>query len=609
MKKLLSILLAILLVASCLTFISVSADELTSDDGAYTYTIDDNGDATITKYNGSQLEVIIPSEIDSHKVVEIGKESFQFSKITSVTIPSSVKIVEQNAFAYSGSLASVIFEDGTEQIGRRAFRNCYALTSVKLPNTLKIIEHSAFVLCSKLTSITIPKSVEIISAVLYDSDITNNEVGGAFSDSGLTSITFESGSNLKTIGKIAFNYCKLKEITVPASVETIEEGAFSHSLIESVKFEDNSNLKTIGTSAFAYCEKLTDISLPDSLLTIGQYAFEDSGYYDEETNWQNDVLYIGKYLIAGKDEDNDGNKITFGDYTVKEGTRLIADMAFQWADITKVTFPSSLEYIGHIAFAFSNLNEVVFNDGLETIGNRAFYSTKLTEITIPSTVEVIGELSFGNSSYLTSVTVLSKNVELGKSAFELVATDKTMTIYGYAGSTAQAFAEKYDDNIVFETLGDNPLDPTQPTNPTQPTSPVQPTNPNPTQPTNPTQPPSPIQPTNPNPTQPTTTKTPTTTANTSVNKPTIKNTNLKLSGGKKRITIKYKKVSNADGFQVKYKLKGKWIFKTYNSKKSVTKVIKGLKKGKYKVQVRAFSKVGKSKVYSNWTKAKTIKVK
>ncbi|MGN0173466.1 MAG: hypothetical protein ACI39F_03405, partial [Acutalibacteraceae bacterium] len=82
----------------------------------------------------------------------------------------------------------------------------------------------------------------------------------------------------------------------------------------------------------------------------------------------------------------------------------------------------------------------------------------------------------------------------------------------------------------------------------------------------------------------------------------------KLTSGKKLFKVKYTKIKDAVGFQVRYKTgKGKWKVKTFNTAKSATKVIKGLKKGKYKVQIRTFTK-GK-KVYSNWTKAKTVKVK
>ena len=92
-----------------------------------------------------------------------------------------------------------------------------------------------------------------------------------------------------------------------------------------------------------------------------------------------------------------------------------------------------------------------------------------------------------------------------------------------------------------------------------------------------------------------------------ITKTTLSTPKVKITTGKKQFKIKYTKVKNAVGFQVRYKIKGKWKIKNFNTKKSATKVLKGLKKGKYKVQIRSFSK-GK-KLYSNWTKVKTVKVK
>ena len=83
----------------------------------------------------------------------------------------------------------------------------------------------------------------------------------------------------------------------------------------------------------------------------------------------------------------------------------------------------------------------------------------------------------------------------------------------------------------------------------------------------------------------------------------------KLIKGKKQFKVKYTKVADATGFQVKYKLKGKWKTKTFKTTKSATKAIKKLKKGTYKVQVRAMIKSGKQKAYSAWAKAKKVKVK
>ncbi len=90
---------------------------------------------------------------------------------------------------------------------------------------------------------------------------------------------------------------------------------------------------------------------------------------------------------------------------------------------------------------------------------------------------------------------------------------------------------------------------------------------------------------------------------------TLKVPKFKLIKGKKLFKVKYTAVADATGFQVRYKIKGKWKTKTFNTKKNATKVVKKLKKGKYQVQIRAMIVSGKLKAYSAWSKSKKVKVK
>ncbi len=76
----------------------------------------------------------------------------------------------------------------------------------------------------------------------------------------------------------------------------------------------------------------------------------------------------------------------------------------------------------------------------------------------------------------------------------------------------------------------------------------------------------------------------------------------------KTLRVSYKKTVGATGFQVRYRIRGKWTVKTFAAKKNITKTIKNLKKGTYKVQVRAMVVNGKQKAYSSWTKSKNIKI-
>lgn len=85
---------------------------------------------------------------------------------------------------------------------------------------------------------------------------------------------------------------------------------------------------------------------------------------------------------------------------------------------------------------------------------------------------------------------------------------------------------------------------------------------------------------------------------------------MKATAAKKAIKVKYTKVKGATGFQVRYTLKNKTKAKKFDTKKTTTKKIKNLKKGKkYSVKIRAYVKSGKKIAYSSWTKVKKVKVK
>jgi len=89
----------------------------------------------------------------------------------------------------------------------------------------------------------------------------------------------------------------------------------------------------------------------------------------------------------------------------------------------------------------------------------------------------------------------------------------------------------------------------------------------------------------------------------------LKKPTVSYKGAKGKFTVKYTKVKDAKGFEVKYKLGKKTFTKTFKAKKNVSKIVNKLKKGNYKDQVRAYTKKGKNMAYSKWTKKTTVKVK
>ena len=230
--------------------------------------------------------------------------------LTSIEIPASVETIGNTAFSDCSSLATVTFEKGSrlKTIGNNAYYRCTSLTSIEIPASVETIEKKAFMHCSSLATVTFEKGSQLKT-------IAGDSYDGAFSDctaltsieipasvetieatafkrcSKLTTITFEKGSLLKTIGggyyssyyHGAFSDCSsLTSIEIPASVETIEATAFSDcSKLATVTFEKGSQLKIIGGGysssyyygAFLGCSSLTSIEIPASVETIEATAF------------------------------------------------------------------------------------------------------------------------------------------------------------------------------------------------------------------------------------------------------------------------------------------------------------------------------------------------
>lgn len=158
-----------------------------SEENGYTYTVSD-GKAYIFEYEGSGGDIVVPRTLGGYPVCGIGGRAFSGTNITSVTVHSGIEYAANEAFAFCQSLVSVEFEGEATTLGAGIFADCSALKSVILPSALASISSDAFTGCSSLDNIILPDTLEIIEAY-------------------------------------AFHETAIKEITIPASVISIEEGA------------------------------------------------------------------------------------------------------------------------------------------------------------------------------------------------------------------------------------------------------------------------------------------------------------------------------------------------------------------------------------------------
>ena len=175
---------------------------------------------------------------------------------------------------------------------------------------------------------------------------------------------------------------------------------YYNSYIKSIIIENS--VTSIGDDAFYGCTSLTSVTIPYSVTSIGYDAFYDTAYYNDESNWNNGVLYISDCLI---DTNDDFDSTT--DYTIKGGTRIIADYAFLFSkSLTSVTIPDSVTSIGDQAFNdCTNLTNATIGNGVTSIGEYAFNGcTSLKSVTIPNSITSIDEYAFLGCTSLKFVT-------------------------------------------------------------------------------------------------------------------------------------------------------------------------------------------------------------
>ncbi len=449
-------------------FVEICAHSISPDmfsEGIFDYSVID--DYVIIGGTNSETakNIVIPEKINEIPVKEIARCAFEDNTvIETVFIPSSVEIINDDAFSGCSSLKNVTISEGVKHFGYRIFENCSSLESVKIPSTFEKKASSGYFRgCTSLKEITVPENIlgidcfDIEDTAFYNDEANwengvlylqhllidaKKEITGkytvkegtkkicwtAFNDCDkLTEVVIPEGvteldysvfaecdaletvhlpATLKIINNKSFYRChSIRNIILPEGLEVIEFAAFGEcSSLEKIVIP--SSVTKIENSAFEYCRSLADVSFMAQNATMESDIFEYTAFINDASNWENNVLYLGTTLYAAK-------KDISGTYTIKPGTTKIADNAFSdCVNLEGVIFPDTLTEIGCNAFLFcTNLKNVALPDGLEKIGGSAFGNCKrFTSFTFPEKITEIGFDVLIKCSNLEEINI-GKNVQ------------------------------------------------------------------------------------------------------------------------------------------------------------------------------------------------------
>ena len=396
----------------------------------YEYKLDTSVDEiTITKYNGSANELVVPEKIEGYPVVAIGYNAFRENrKLNVVTLPKTLTTIEREVFRGCDRLETVDIPDSVESIGSAAFYGCSKLGEFDYPKSWKTTdswgEGRILEGCEKITEITIPDGVTLIPRYAFDncsnitkvvmpSSVKKIDVRAFGYNDNLTEVVFSD--NITEIESDAFLHChNLKITALPSALVTIGTRAFEEcNGIKELTFTTK-KLTNIGYCAFYNCDRLETADLPDSVETIESYAFANSDrleYFHFPKNWEN-PNNEGRYRIF----ENCPNLLSV---TVPEGVKTIPAYAFSYANcIEEITLPSTLKTIGRRAFeGCGSLKSITIPASVTSIENSAFENAGLTSVVVPEGIKTLSEGIFNDCSDLTSVTLPSTLQTIGYAAF------------------------------------------------------------------------------------------------------------------------------------------------------------------------------------------------
>ena len=326
----------------------------------------------------------------------IGRYAFQGGSsedFGALNIPASVESIGENAFSHR-TLTSLTIAAGSVPltIERDVFNTTKIAGTLTIPARVTSIGEFAFYHCRQLTWLEFSES-ETNSAVPLT--IGANAFNGCTALEATSAATLSIPDRTTYIGSCAFQEC-FKEggpiaLIIGANVEMIESEAFNGcSKIASIEFAEGSRLAEIRDRAFKDSGAQGNLSLPQTLVFIGESVFQGCFTQVSPDLDHPYKLTLGESLkTISKDVFNGCTGFTFA-YTEEEPF-----------------IPKSLNYIGQSAFMGSGIaGEVICGESMDTIFVNAFNGcTGITKLYISQMVKKVGFNAFKGCINMTEIAV------------------------------------------------------------------------------------------------------------------------------------------------------------------------------------------------------------
>ena len=423
---------------------------------------------TVTQIQSSAFGGTELASIDiPDSVTEIGVFAFgNMKNLKSITLPPKLIVLSRGTFMGCTSLSEINLPASLKTIGQAAFCKCYSLEHLDLPEGLEFIDIAAFADCG-LTELKIPASIEYISMSLENSNITSliyddsmtefpksyrdytdklesitlpanltSIPDGAFSECYLLS-SVKLPENLRSIGQFAFYESGVETLDLPDSLESIGNDCFSKSKLKSIVIPNN--ITNIQSSTFYQCKFLQNVTLPENLRSIGQFAFYESGI--ETLELPDSLEFIEDWCFDSSNIKN---------ITIPDSVKYIGGSCFENTNIKSISIPDKITSIEDNTFLFCrSLEEIRLPAHLKKISSSAFEScSSLANIDLPDELETIGNNAFAYTIF-KSIHIPASVTSIESSAFY---GSKLRTIYGEKGSYAERFAA--ENNYKFKDIND-----------------------------------------------------------------------------------------------------------------------------------------------------------